>query len=188
MKVEKMAGFIKSKKKGIWIFKLKDDYIETDTGLKNYTFDSDWLKITWNEEIVVRKGYTWDGCTPKITKNIGVFDGLIDKETNKKKAYYPSLIHDALYQYYGYHGISRKQIDLLFLRMLQKKKFAFSWLYYIAVRLFGGLFFKDIIKIKLNGRHYEYYRIFYAINNQILPIKSNSVKTPNKNINVRKHA
>ena len=49
-----------------------------------------------------------------------------------------TLVHDALYQYYPWHRISRRAIDALFLAMMQEKRFKLARLYYVAVRLLGG--------------------------------------------------
>ncbi len=94
---------------GPWIFKLTEDFtLETDcTGI---TFRSDWFMISEDGRMTIRKGYAWDGNSVKIDVFdlfiIGTPDGVIDVQTMKPKTWYASLVHDALYQYYGYHGSS----------------------------------------------------------------------------------
>lgn len=82
---------------------------------------------------IIKKGYAWDGATPKIKiKNniIGVPDGSNDQ---CKKA---TLWHDALYQYKPI-GISRKYADDLFLKDLIEAKWKYAKLYYCVVRVVG---------------------------------------------------
>jgi hypothetical protein len=45
---------------------------------------------------------------------IGTPDGVVNIHTMRPKAYYASLVHDALYQYLGWHGISRASADRCF--------------------------------------------------------------------------
>lgn len=61
-------------------------------------------------------------------------DGIIDYMTGKAKAYYASLVHDALYQY----SIGeRKNADDLFYTMLKTARFMPAKIYYLAVKWFG---------------------------------------------------
>jgi len=65
--------------------------------------------------------------------------------TKKPKAYYASLLHDALYQF-SIEGLPapldrRSEIDRIFLEILERDGFAPRKLYYWAVRIFGGGFF-----------------------------------------------
>ncbi len=99
--------------------------------------------------------YAWDGCTPKINVLdffvVGTPDGrqLPNGERITQRA---SLVHDALYQYLHVLTIRRRDIDRLFLKMLADNRFKLRHLYYIAVRLVGGLHLelqlRGIMKIK----------------------------------------
>ena len=88
--------------------------------------------------------YAWDGCTPKFAVwdiVIGIPDGMPNPVTKQPKAYFASLVHDALYQFLDAGlPITREQADQLFLELLTRDGFAPRQLYYWAVRLFGGLF------------------------------------------------
>lgn len=53
---------------------------------------------------------------------------------NNSKTYFPSLMHDFMYEY-GFIG--RDKTDLLFYKNLKSEGFRLSLLYYIAVRAFG---------------------------------------------------
>lgn len=153
--IEEFGLFEQTKKehKRVWTFRLFDDF-SIKTELTGHIFRSNWVSIDKDGTIKVKKGYAWDGCTPKCSildlAIIGTPDGRkdtaidsfynmpTDKGYLKPKTYYASLVHDALYQYYAWHDISRKQIDLLFLEMLRHRRFLWAQFYYFAVRLIGG--------------------------------------------------
>ncbi|VEP15989.1 conserved hypothetical protein [Hyella patelloides LEGE 07179] len=102
------------------------------------------LKIATDGTITVKKGYAWDGCSPKFNILdlfwVGTPDGAINE--NKPVTYYASLVHDALGQFAKKESermpFNRKERDLIFKEMLEG--FALQWLYYLAVRIFGGLY------------------------------------------------
>lgn len=85
----------------------------------------------------VNSGYTWDGCSPKF-KLFGKWVGTPDTEAT----YLPSLVHDILYQNLEHPNMkcSREDIDDIFFEMLANNNFKFTLLYYIAVRMFGGVY------------------------------------------------
>lgn len=91
----------------------------------------------------VLAGYAWDGCTPKHVVwdvVVGIPDGATHELTGKPKAYYASLLHDALYQFLdGGLPMRRKDADQVFLELLARDSFAPRGLYYLAVRLCGGV-------------------------------------------------
>jgi len=123
--------------------------VKFKTGIKECTFKNEWLQIKNDGTIIVRgknpggDGYSWNGCSPKygiFDIVVGTPDGIIDPETEKPKTYYASMIHDILYQFSkNYKGrIKRKQVDRLFLK--EMGNFRLRYLYYLMVRLVGGLF------------------------------------------------
>ena len=100
-------------------------------------------------KITVMQGYSWDGCTPKFSLFdllvIGTPDGILSDKTGKPKAYYASLIHDALYQFLPELPeedkiYTRKIADDIFFQVLEDARFAPRNFYWLAVRLFVGLF------------------------------------------------
>lgn len=102
------------------------------------------LRIAASGEITVTEGYAWDGCTPKFCVFdvlCGVPDGAVHERTGRPKAYYASLVHDAIYQFLTRPEMpySRKDTDDFFLRLMSETGFAPRYLYYIVVRLFGGI-------------------------------------------------
>lgn len=88
--------------------------------------------------------YAWDGCTPKFALwdiLLGIPDGVPNTKTKRPKAYYASLMHDALYQFLDVGlPISRASADRIFLELLTRDDFGPRWIYFVAVRVFGGIF------------------------------------------------
>lgn len=133
-----------------WVFTLAEDFewrsahqVSEDMAFVDKTGRLR-LEIERDGRIRVLKGYAWDGCTPKICLLdivLGVPDGVVDSDTKKPKTYYASLIHDALYQFLK-DGVpySRYQADLFFLNLMAETRFRWRHVYFIAVRIFGGLF------------------------------------------------
>ena len=66
---------------------------------------------------------------------------MVHARTGRPKTYYASLIHDALYQYLP-DGLplERYHVDEFFLRLMKESDFGPRWIYWLAVRLLGGLF------------------------------------------------
>ena len=120
-------------------FKLSKDY-KTDF-FSDVRFENDWIRIRDNE-IKIRKNYAWDGCTPKLKVfdlgYLGTPDGVMNTD-GLPLLYYPSLVHDAIYQFKGEIGISRSQADDLFLYMALKTGFKLSRFYYYIIRAFGWM-------------------------------------------------
>jgi hypothetical protein len=133
-----------------WVFELEEDF----SWQSGFLFKNDFayidksgilrLILLRDGTVIVKKGYAWDGCSPKICVFdvlIGTPDGVVDSRTKKPKTYYASLVHDALYQFLP-DGVplSRKQVDGFFLRLMNETGFIPRRIYYFAVRIFGGLF------------------------------------------------
>jgi hypothetical protein len=94
-------------------------------------------------KVTVTGGYAWNGCSPKFCFCdilIGTPEGVVDAVTEKPKTYYASLVHDALYQFLP-DGlpITRRDADICFLLLMQATAFRPRLIYYLVVRLFGGL-------------------------------------------------
>ena len=90
--------------------------------LQGYFFNNEWISIV-NGHITIREGYSWNGCTFAPD-----FKSTIDA----------SCVHDAFYQF---HFAPRKVADKVFYDLLKQNKFMLAKIYYISVRLFGGLFY-----------------------------------------------
>lgn len=132
-----------------WIYVLQNDeiYKSGNTFEDDQAFEDSSgvrrLEIRRNGEIRVLSGYAWDGCTPKFSVwdiVFGIPDGIPNERTKKPKTYYASLFHDALYQFLDAGlPISRKDADQIFLELMTRDHFAPRQLYFLAVRLFGGV-------------------------------------------------
>lgn len=115
------------------------------------------LVIEKSGEITVTRDYAWNGASPKICLAdlmLGTPEGVVFKDTGRPKTYYASLVHDALYQFLR-DGLPLKRYhaDAFFRRLLQESDFAPAWLYWLAVRLFGWLFWGGTkIKRRWRGR------------------------------------
>ena len=133
-----------------WLYRLDESYswesgrrLEEDLAFRDKT-GAVRLVIEREGRITVTRGYAWDGCTPKICIFdilIGVPDGVVHARTGRPKTYYASLIHDALYQFLP-DGVplKRHHVDDFFLRLMRESDFGPRWIYWLAVRLLGGLF------------------------------------------------
>jgi hypothetical protein len=126
-----------------YIFKEMINYTYPTTWSLRAPFIAEWLEISTDGLVTVKandNGYSWDGCTPKLSlfdiKIVGVPDGHIDFRTMKPYTYRASMVHDALYQYLDSVPVYKKDIDLLFLEMLGD--FRLRHLYYYAVKYLGG--------------------------------------------------
>lgn len=101
------------------------------------------LVIETSGRVTVMRGYAWNGCSPKFCLFdilIGTPDGVVHVGTGRPKAYFASLVHDALYQFLPLSApLTRADADWVFLRLLAESDFAPRRLYWLAVRLFGWI-------------------------------------------------
>ena len=102
-------------------------------------FRADWLLID-DLTINIPAGYSWNGCSPKFK----IAGKVFSLPNFGQKTYHASLVHDALYQYSAGHGLPRETCDRIFLALMQDQGFKYAKFYYRMVRLFGGLFWKEI--------------------------------------------
>lgn len=132
-----------------WLYKLDKDYVwqspymqEKDWAFKDHT-GAIQLKLMRDGQIVVMKGYCWDGCTPKFCIMdilFGTPEGAVAVKTGLPKTWDASLVHDALCQFlHADLPMSQRQVDHCMLMLLQEREFILSYTYYYAVRLFGWL-------------------------------------------------
>lgn len=133
---------------GVYIYCIKADF-KYQSSIKNREFNNEWLRLEKEGIVTIKgtnyKGYAWDGCSPKLKiKDIylGTLEAVLNFDTGKSKTYYASLIHDVFYQFSNdvKSFINRKEVDREFYIILKRDKFRGAKLYYIAVRLFGWLF------------------------------------------------
>ncbi len=144
-------GCVKKKSNGhVWKFVHHENFNYQTDILKGRSCDFNWLRIDEDGTITVKgshdRGYAWDGCTPKLNFlhiTWGNFDGLLIKHGEsdyKPYTYYASMVHDVLYQYKRCALITRAEADKIFLHMLRKSGFMWSYMYYLGVRSLGWMF------------------------------------------------
>jgi hypothetical protein len=99
------------------------------------------LIIETTGRITITRGYAWNGCSPKVCLFdllLGTPDGAVYAPTGRPKAYYASMVHDALYQFLDAGSpISRLQADRCFLRLMTASSFRLRYVYWLAVRAVG---------------------------------------------------
>jgi hypothetical protein len=91
----------------------------------------------------VLRGYSWNGCSPKVYLFDLVFgtpDGVVHTVTGQPKTYFASLVHDALYQFLDTSTLfNRRTADDCFLRLMAASDFSLRYLYWLAVRALGWM-------------------------------------------------
>lgn len=131
-----------------YVYCIKYDY-QYQSAIKNRRFENEWFKLQEDGMLVIKgthyKGYAWDGCSPKIKIKdvyLGTLEGVLDFDTGYSKTYYASLVHDVFYQFAKdvKPFIKRKEVDREFHSILKRDGFRFAKFYYIAVRLFGWIY------------------------------------------------
>lgn len=147
-----------------WLYSLDADY-SWDSGIpikERMEFCDKrgrvWLIISKEGVLTVKKGYCWDGCSPKfcfLDIVVGTPDGAVYSEKGEHyglpKSYHASLIHDACCQFLD-KGLpySRKTADYFLLTLMRDTGFELRWIYYISVRLFARL-----IRVIHHKKHYS---------------------------------
>jgi len=121
--------------KGSLIYTLEEDF-QCDTYTKGCRRKNDYAQLYPKGLLKIKKGYSWNGCSPKFVIFSMVFGtpegAVIDGNSQTRKA---SLVHDAMYQL---KAGKRKDADRIFYRYMREANFKPAWIYYLAVRLFGG--------------------------------------------------
>lgn len=132
-----------------WLYRLDTNFSwQSKLNIKqDYAFkDKDGtvrLILEQGGKITVTGNYAWNGCSPKFCFCdilIGTPEGVVDARTEKPKTYYASLIHDAMYQFIT-DGLpfTRRDADKCFLLLMQETDFRPRLIYYLVVRLLGGI-------------------------------------------------
>lgn len=128
-----------------WIFKLEKDFTSKIPFITSKLAGTKLINnklgyLTNTGLIVIKEGFSWDGCTPKwawFDIVFGTPDGVIDKQTGKPKTYYASLMHDFLYQFAPREYVTRKYADKVMLAEMAKTGYKPRYVYYFFIRLFG---------------------------------------------------
>jgi len=129
----------------VYVYCIKEDY-KYVSSIKDREFENEWFRLDKNGTVIVKgtnkKGYAWDGCSPKVKiKDIyfGTPEAVLNYDTGRSKTYYASLIHDVFYQFSKNIKlfINRKEVDKEFYIILKRDEFKFARLYYGVVHLLG---------------------------------------------------
>lgn len=141
-------GFFRDK---IYTYTLEADYVQPGPiprieHVQQYGDKRGLVRLTISPagHIIVHRGYSWDGCSPKVTffnaAVFGTWDGPLLKD-GYPTCYYPSLVHDALCQFARSYRFpyTYAEIDRVFLRMMLDAGWVNAHAYYDAVRLWHRL-------------------------------------------------
>jgi hypothetical protein len=144
-----------------WRYRLEENY----TWESRHPFERDLVfrdkngavrfLVSRSGTLTITRGYSWDGCTPKFCVwdfSFGTPDGVVNAKTGRPKTYFASLVHDVGYQFLP-DGLplKRREIDGFFLTLMTASDFGPRWIYWLAVRLFGGLF-RRAMRVKRGSR------------------------------------
>lgn len=122
------------------------EVLNSDVNFKGYSDKGNLLLEIKNGTVIIKAGYSWDGCSVKLFRIGKLYIGTPDGFHNETK--FASCIHDALYQFnkkinrYA-EFITRLQVDDIFRDELKKVNWKMSNLYYKVVRSQLGQKFWD---------------------------------------------
>ena len=112
------------------------------------SFENEWFRLDPDGTITIkgtnRRGYAWDGCSPKIKIGdiyFGTSEAVLNDDTGQSKTYYASMIHDVFYQFNKdvRSLVNREEVDSEFYNILKRDGFRFAKAYYYGVRAFGWI-------------------------------------------------
>lgn len=130
-----------------YVYCIKEDY-PYKSSITGRQFENEWLRLDPDGTITVkgtnRRGYAWDGCSPKAKIGdiyFGTSEAVLNDDTRQPKTYYASMIHDVFYQFNKdvKSFVSRKEVDWEFYNILKRDGFRFAKAYYYGVRAFGWI-------------------------------------------------
>ena len=131
----------------VYIYCIKEDY-PYKSSITGRQFENEWFRLDPDGTITIKgtnkRGYAWDGCSPKIKIGdvyFGTSEAVLNYDTGQSKTYYASMIHDAFYQFNKdvRSFVSRQEVDKEFYNILKRDGFRFARAYYYGVRAFGWI-------------------------------------------------
>jgi len=150
-KQKNMVKYRKARRRldmGVYVYCITEDR-KHKSSITGREFENEWLRLEKDGTVTVRgsnrRGYAWDGCSPKWKfKDVyfGTPEAVLNFKTGRSKTFYASLVHDVFYQFNKdlRSFVRRKEVDMEFYAILKENDFRFARLYYLAVRLFGWVF------------------------------------------------
>lgn len=124
-----------------WRYQLDEAFTHKSSFLAEIEYANRWVTII-DQELIVTRGYAWDGCTPSYYLPfigwVGTPDGERD-ENGIPQSYYASLVHDVLCRYRHEIPISKAQTVAIFHELLLQGGFSKKRadLYASMVKMFG---------------------------------------------------
>jgi len=131
----------------IYVYCIKEDY-PYKSSITDRSFENEWFRLDLDGKITIkgtnRRGYAWDGCSPKMKiwdVYFGTSEAVLNDDTRQSKTYYASMIHDVFYQFNKdvRSFVGRKEVDREFYNILKRDGFRFAKAYYYGVRAFGWI-------------------------------------------------
>ncbi|MDD5423027.1 MAG: hypothetical protein PHT32_06385 [Candidatus Omnitrophica bacterium] len=131
----------------VYVYCIKEDY-PYKSSITGRSFENEWVRLDPDGTITIkgtnRRGYAWDGCSPKIKIGdvyFGTSEAVLNDDTLQSKTYYASMIHDVFYQFNKdvRSLVTRKEVDREFYNILKRDGFRFAKAYYYGVRAFGWI-------------------------------------------------
>lgn len=129
----------------VYKYKLEED-VFIETRIIDKKFRNEWISLDETGLLIVKKGYAWNGCSPKwkvLDLLFGTPEGVTIEHKERKFrpiTYYASCVHDALYQFKNDVPVTRSEADELFFEMLHDAGFFWAVTYYFFVSCFGWIY------------------------------------------------
>ncbi len=121
-----------------WRYRLSSCFSYAHKSFDGIGYSNEWVSIS-DGVISIKKGYAWDGCSPKKyifgVLYFGVPDGNL--YFGKPWTYYASLVHDVLCQYRNDIPISKDDVIKVFNDQLTEIGWPLRCVYVSAVSWFG---------------------------------------------------
>lgn len=126
--------------------KIYPNVLNSNVNFRGYSDNNELLLEIINGTVIIKKGYSWDGCSVKLLRLGKLYIGTPDGFKNETK--FASCIHDALYQFnkeINSHGeiMTRLEVDDIFRDQLILVNWKMTNLYYNVVRSQLGQSFWD---------------------------------------------
>lgn len=120
-------------------YTLSSDLYTVNERLCGVEFKNEWVEIRPTGEMIIKAGYSWDGCSPKY-KIFGVIVGIPDGKYNECRR--ASCIHDIFCQFIADIPVNKETVLGIFGDMLSYSGWKWAKLYTYAVDKLGPQDFK----------------------------------------------
>ena len=128
----------------VFLYRLDQDYTHAHPILARFDYANDHIEIK-DGVLTIKKGYAWDGCTPKWQPfglvTFGTPDGAL--RFGKPWLYHPSLVHDALCQFRHELPFTQAEVTQIWRDHLKRDRWPLWRAYTFAVNHFGPQDFSE---------------------------------------------